>query len=186
MTTPDDPGAAVPGRPPAAVPGPHARAVGTIAGVVVTVVAIALAVAFGLARGDDPGRVVVQVVGLHDRPAPDPVPVAGEPAGFARRAAREGWLATGARTDRLEGREAVTVRWERAGRRIVHTTVSGDPVDAPEGARRTGRRGVLLRSFDADGRIAVTWTEGGRTAVISAIGVSRAALYDLAGGRALR
>ena len=76
----------------------------------------------------------------------------------------------------------MTAFWERAGRRVAHTIVSGDPVDAPAESRRTGRRGVLLQSFERDGRTAVIWTEGGRTAVISAIGISRAALYALAGG----
>jgi hypothetical protein len=41
---------------------------------------------------------------------------------------------------------------------------------------------VLLYSFDAGPRTAVTWTEDGGTTVISAIGVGRGELYDLAGG----
>ncbi len=180
MSEPDDPIAPVP---PAAG---HRRA-GTIAGLALVAVAVAIAVAFGIGRADDPGRIVTAVVGLHDAGTrgDTPVPATGD-TGFAGNAARDGWEPVGARTDDLEGRRAVTVFWERAGRRVAHTTVSGDPVDAPSGARRTGRRGILLRSFDADGRVAVTWTEGGRTAVISSVGVSRAALYNLAGGRPLR
>ncbi|WP_217924069.1 hypothetical protein [Miltoncostaea oceani] len=180
MAEPDDPIV-----PPPPAPG-HRRA-GTIAGLVLIAVAVAVAVAFGLGRADDPGRIVTEVVGVHDAGTrgDTPLPELGD-TGFAGFAARDGWTPVGARTDDLEGRRAVTVFWERAGRRIAHTTVSGDPVDAPSGARRTGRRGILLRSFEADGRVAVTWTEGGRTAVISSVGVSRAALYNLAGGRPLR
>jgi hypothetical protein len=179
MAEPDDPIAS----PPAAG---HRRA-GTIAGLVLVAVAVAIAVAFGLGRADDPGRIVTEVVGLHDAGTRSDTAVpAPSGRGFALHAARDGWVPVGARADRLEGRRAVTVFWERAGRRIAHTTVSGEPVDAPAGARRTGRRGILLRSFEADGRTAVTWTEDGRTAVISAVGISRAALYNLAGGRPLR
>ena len=49
-------------------------------------------------------------------------------------------------------------------------------------AARPAGAGVLLRSFDEDGRTAVAWTENGHTAVISGIRISRAALYNLAGG----
>lgn len=179
MSTSDDPAARVPG--PAWA---RSRSIGTAAGLALTALAAVVAVAFGIARADDPGAVALGVVGLHDRASQGPPP-AGEGGGFARRAAADGWVATGGRVDVVEGRRAVTTFWERAGRRVAYTRVAGDPVEAPEGARRTGRRGVLLRSFDADGRVAVAWTEGGHTAVISAAGVSRAALYDLAGGRPL-
>ncbi|MGD9572303.1 MAG: hypothetical protein AB7V62_10485 [Thermoleophilia bacterium] len=160
------------------------RRVGTAVGLAITAVAIVVAVAFGVGRADDPGRVVVGVVNMQERPARG-TPDAAQGSGFARRALSQGWLPTGARTDDVEGRTTTTVVWERAGRRIAHTTVSGDPVDAPADARRTGRRGVLLRSFESDGRTAVAWTANGHTEVISAVGVSRAALYDLAGGRPL-
>jgi hypothetical protein len=60
--------------------------------------------------------------------------------------------------------------------------LAGSPLGPPDGARRTGRRGILLYSVEVDGRTAVTWTEDGRTAVISSLGASRAELYDLAGG----
>lgn len=176
MAAPDDPSAPPPPR-------DRRHAVGTVVGLAVTAVAVIAAVAFGISRADDPGRVVVQVVAAQERPARER-PGAG-PGAFARRAQAQGWLATGARVDAIEGRRVVTVVWERAGRRIAHSTVTGAPVDAPADARRTGRRGVLLRSFDAGGRTAVAWTAGGHTEVISAVGVSRAALYDLAGGRPL-
>jgi hypothetical protein len=185
MAPPDDPDAPPPPEVPAASAW-RAPLVGMLAGLAVVVLAIAAAVVFGLGRGDDTGRVVVEVVGLHDRPPQGAPPLDAAASSFARRAARGGWRATGARTDTVQGRATVTVHWERAGRQIAHTTVGGGPVDAPRGSRRTGRRGVLLRSFDPDGRIAVTWDEAGATHVISAIGISRAALYNLAGGRPLR
>ncbi len=192
MAPPDDPigpppGPPPPGPPPVVAPTATSRRIPNLAGTALILVAVALAVVFGIARADDPGDIVTEVVGLHDGGARgEPLPAAPAPAGFSLNATRAGWVRAGGRVDQVEGRRAVTVFWERAGRRIAHTTVSGEPVGAPSGARRTGRRGILLRSFDADGRTAVTWTEEGRTAVISAAGVSRAALYNLAGGRPLR
>jgi hypothetical protein len=92
----------------------------------------------------------------------------------------------GARTDRIDGRDAPTVFWGRGGRLIAHTLLPGTPVLPPADARRTGRRGVLLHSFDAGARTVVTWLQDGRTAVASGIAVPRAELYDLAGGPPLR
>jgi len=181
MALPDDPV-----RPPS----DRASRTGLVAGVLVTVVAVAIAIAFGVSRSDDPGKIVLEVVALHDRgadaPAPSPLPDTGPRDGFSDFARRAHWVPSGARSDGVEGRTVSTVFWDRAGRRIAYTTVSGGPVDAPGDARRIGRRGVLLRSFDTAGRTAVTWNENGHTAVISAIGISRAALYNLAGGRAPR
>ena len=178
MAPTDDPVAPSPER---------ASRLGLAAGVAVMLVAACVAFAFALARADDPGMIVLEVVALHDRgadgPPPAPVPDTGPRDGFADFAARARWVPSGAREDRVEGRIAFTIFWEREGRRIAHTTVAGPPVGAPDDARRIGRRGVLLRSLDAGGRVAVTWNENGHTAVISAIGISRAALYNLAGGR---
>ena len=181
MPTTDDPGAAV-----EHVTCPRRRRVGTFLGVAITVVALGLAVAFGLERDDDPGRVAIAVVALHDQgptsaPAESP-PDAGVSPGFSHYASRAGWRRTGARRDAVEGRTVETAFWERAGKRIAHSVVSGRPVEPPADIRRTGRRGILLRSFDQAGRTAVIWQEGEHTAVVSAIGISRAALYALAGG----
>jgi hypothetical protein len=181
MPATDDPGAAA-----ERVTGARRRRIGTILGVAVTLVALAVAIAFGVSRSDDPGRVANAVVELHDQgPTSTPqaaAPDAGVSPGFSGYAAAAGWRMTGSRRDALEGRTIETAFWERAGKRIAHSVVSGPPVEAPADVRRTGRRGVLLRSFDRVGRTAVIWQEGGHTAVISAIGISRAALYALAGG----
>lgn len=180
MARPDDPLAA-----PAAIPD-RRRRIGLVGGIAVTLVAVAVAVAFGLSGDGDEGRLAIAVVAsqdgkVEDSAPPDP-PDAAEGAGFADLAARAGWTPIGARSDRLDGLGVTTVFWGLAGRRVAHTVLPGDPIPPPDGARRTGRRGVLLHSFDVGPRTAVTWTEDGRTSVISAIGVTRAELYDLAGG----
>lgn len=182
MTAPDDPEVPVEAAPPGRPPQTTGR-VGPAVGMGITVLAIGVAIAFGASRGDDPARIVQEVAALHDRAEETGPPArAVEPTGFAGWAVRSGWMPTGARTDVLEGRDAMTVFWERAGRRIAYTRVSGGPVDVPEDARRTGRRGILLRALDLDGRAVVVWDEGGGTSVISAIGIPRGALYDLAAG----
>ena len=180
MVRPDDP---IPA--PAAIPDPRRR-IGLVAGLAVIVVAIAVAVAFGLSRNGDEGRRVSAVVsaqaGESVQPAPPAPPDAAQGPGFDDHATAAGWAPIGARVDRIDGVEVTTVFWGLAGRRVAHTVLPGNPVPPPDGARRTGRRGVLLHSFDAGPRTAVTWTEDGRTSVISAIGVRRSELYDLAGG----
>jgi hypothetical protein len=115
--------------------------------------------------------------------APTRLPDDGAPRdSFGDFAARAGWLPVGARRDRIDGRETLTVFWGREGRLIGYTLLPGPPASPPADARRTGRGGVLLHSFEAGPRTVVTWDQDGRTAVISAIGVPRQELYDLAGG----
>ncbi len=182
MPRPDDPGSGD-------VPVPEAdasRRIGLFAGLAVILVAIGVAVAFGLPEGTDSARVVTEVVRLQElgeEAPPATLPDAGaQGLAFSDLAAAAGWVVVGSREDRVDGRDAATAIWERAGRRVGQTVLAGRPLGPPEGARRTGRRGILLYSLDVDGRTAVTWTEDGRTAVISSLGVSRAELYDLAGG----
>ncbi|HSJ73906.1 MAG TPA: hypothetical protein VK904_06280 [Miltoncostaeaceae bacterium] len=179
MPRPDDPPSA-----PIAIPD-RRRRVGLVAGLAIIVAAIGVAVAFGLSDDGDAGRLVTAVLAAQDeevdRPPPAVPPDAAEGRGFADSAARAGWAPVGARADTIEGVAVATVFWGRAGRRVAHTVLP-DGAPPPDGARRTGRRGVLLYSFDSGPRTAVTWTENGRTSVVSAIGVGRGELYDLAGG----
>ena len=179
MSAPDDPAVAP------STDEPRAR-IGTALGVVIVVIAIVLAVSFWVERGDDEARVAREVVALHELPpelAPPP-PGTAEPPGFAANAAADGWVRIGTREDRLEGRDTETTYWQKAGSRVAYTTVSGGPVEIPQTGLQTGRRGLLLRGFDEDGRTAVAWNEDGHTVVISGIRISRASLYNLAGGPA--
>jgi hypothetical protein len=187
MRRPDDP---MPGPArPAAAPD-RRRRVGLLAGLAITIVAIGVAVAFGVSGDGAPGRLVSAVAVAHgegaEAPPPADPPQAAEGEGFADFAAAAGWTPAGSRSDGIEGVGVATVFWDRSGRRVAHTVLPGDPAAPPDGARRTGRRGVLLHSFDAGPRTVVTWTQDGRTSVISATDVGRAELYDLAGGPPLR
>ena len=179
MPRPDDPPST-----PVAIPD-RRRRIGLVAGIAIIAAAIGVAVAFGLSGNGDAGRLVTAVVTVQDEEVDDPPPSvppdAAAGGGFRESAAVAGWTPVGARADTVEGVAVTTVFWGRAGRRVAHTVLPGD-APPPDGARRTGRRGVLLSSFDSGPRTAVTWTENGRTSVISAIAVDRGELYDLAGG----
>ncbi len=179
MPRPDDPPST-----PVAIPD-RRRRIGLVAGIAIIAAAIGVAVAFGLSGNGDAGRLVTAVVTVQDEEVDDPPPAVPPDAagggGFRDSAALAGWTPVGARADTVEGVAVTTVFWGRAGRRVAHTVLPGD-APPPDGARRTGRRGVLLYSFDSGPRTAVTWTENGRTSVISAIAVNRGELYDLAGG----
>ncbi len=121
--------------------------------------------------------------------APAPGPVRSKPAlldvraeglAFPNWAEAFGWRATGRREDEIDGRRAVTVFYEKGGRRIGYTILSGDPIDAPDEASTANREGLTLRGLSADGRVIVTWLRGGHTCVLSGTDVDAATLLDLA------
>lgn len=90
-----------------------------------------------------------------------------------------GWRAVGSRDDRIEGRGAQTLFYERGGRRLAYTIVSGASLASPAGARRWVRDETELRSFRLEGRTVVTWERRHHTCVLSGSGVSREALLRL-------
>jgi hypothetical protein len=121
--------------------------------------------------------------------APAPRPVPSEPAlldaraeglAFPNWAEEFGWRATGQREDEIDGRRAVTVFYEKDGRRIGYTILSGDPIDVPDEASTANRDGLTLRGLSADGRVIVTWPRGGHTCVLSGTDVDAGTLLDLA------
>jgi hypothetical protein len=144
-----------------------------------------------LLPGGAGGPSVVEASELAAQPAeaPAPRPMGSEPALLNARAeglafpnwAKEfGWRATGRREDEIDGRRAVTVFYEKGGRRIGYTILSGDPIDPPEEASTANREGVTLRGLSADGRVIVTWPRGGHTCVLAGTDVDAATLLDLA------
>jgi hypothetical protein len=137
------------------------------------------------------GPTVVEAAELAARPAAAPAPARdpeepnlldAQAAGLAFPSwAREfGWRTTGRRVDELDGRRAVTVFYEKEGRRIGYTIISGDPIDPPDEARTTARDGTVLRGLTSDGRVIVTWLRDGMTCVLSGSGVDADVLLDLA------
>jgi hypothetical protein len=141
------------------------------------------------------GPTVLQTAAVAVRPATAPV---GEPrddgvtlprvraAGlpFPYWEDRFGWVATGVRTDIVDGRRLTTVFYRRAGHQIAYTIVSGVPLRADGQAAVASTRGhTVLRSFDAGGRRIVTWMRRDHTCVLSGVGVPVDALLQLAAWR---
>jgi hypothetical protein len=91
-----------------------------------------------------------------------------------------GYREAGARSDELDGRETRTVFYERGGRRIGYTIVSGKAIDPPDGAAKHEVNGVALSSTADGPKRIVTWLRGGRTCVLSGDNVSTAKLLELA------
>jgi anti-sigma factor RsiW len=102
---------------------------------------------------------------------------------FPNYAAKFGWKPVGARQDDPSGRGATTVYYEKGGRVITYTIVSGDALDPPSDARSTTRGGVEYRMFRADGRTVVTWERDGHTCVLSGKTVPPTELLMLADWR---
>jgi hypothetical protein len=92
-----------------------------------------------------------------------------------------GWRAAGTRSDRVAGRAATTVFYEKGGRSIGYTIVAGAPLDVPAGARRATHRGLALHTLAADGRTIVTWERMGHTCILSGADVPAARMIELAG-----
>ncbi len=88
-----------------------------------------------------------------------------------------GFRATGQRRDRIDGREATTVFYQWAGRRIGYTIVGSPPLRAPAG-KVSWLNGTELRTLAVDGREVVTWRRDGHTCVLS--GASAGALQRMA------
>jgi hypothetical protein len=152
-------------------------------------VAAAAVVALVVVPGGEP--TVVEAAQLAELPPAEPAPEAqaGDPALLATNfeglsypdwAAEFGWRAAGVRTDELDGRTTKTVFYEKDGRRIGYTIVSGDALAAPDGGERSVVDGVELDAFGSGEANAVTWLRDGRSCVLAGDDVDRATLLELA------
>jgi hypothetical protein len=94
-----------------------------------------------------------------------------------------GWKAVGMRVDKIDGRRATTVFYEKRGQRVGYTIVSGDPVSVSGNAQSIVRDGVRFRSVSIAGRTVVTWERKHHSCVLSGSGISRQVLLGLASWR---
>jgi hypothetical protein len=94
-----------------------------------------------------------------------------------------GWRATGQRTDRLDGKLAITVYYQRGQRQIAYTILAAPPLPRP-GSRLVHADGIKLQSFTSHGRLVVTWRRDGHTCLLSGAGVAMHELMALAGWKA--
>jgi hypothetical protein len=91
-----------------------------------------------------------------------------------------GWRSSGARSDRLSGRDVTTVFYANAeGRRIGYAIVSGR-APATNGGTVVWRWGVSYRLLNQGGATVVTWQRGGHLCVVAGRNVSVRTLLSLA------
>jgi hypothetical protein len=167
------------------------RRVGYAGGLAGALAAIALALVLALPSGTPGAPSVSDAAALAARGPVGPAPMAN-PASPQRLLLQNvgevyfpnwtpsfGWRAVGTRTDRLGGREAITVYYQQGGRRIAYTIVGAPALPQPN-AHRTWRNGTELRTLTQHGRLIVTWRESGDTCVLTGGGVSAAELQKLA------
>jgi anti-sigma factor RsiW len=174
---------------PAASRGTAQRRLALGGGLAFAAAAAVLAVVLVLSSGSE-SPTVVEGARLAERPstgavAVDPsnpkllaANVEGVP--FPNWSKKFGWRQAGIRSDGLGDRDARTVLYENAGKRIAYTIISGDGIAAPSDATTTTRNGVNLHSLSDRGRRVVTWWRDGRTCVLSASNVGNRELLKLA------
>lgn len=92
-----------------------------------------------------------------------------------------GWKATGSRSGEIDGRPATTVYYEKDGKTLAYTIVSGDSLGSPDGATTIEAAGTPIDLFDAGGVRAATWERSGHTCILVGEGVPDAKLAELAG-----
>ena len=124
------------------------------------------------------GPSVAEAAVLGTRAPMAPAPTAASPTLLAQSvggvpfpywAKKFGWKATGVRKDMIGGRQATTVFYEKAGRRVAYTIVAGDALATPKGSHPLTREGTDLRLLTVNGHSVVTWERLGRTCILSGL-----------------
>jgi hypothetical protein len=147
----------------------------------------------GLLAGGPPS--VEQAAALASRVATEPTPamVAGHPELLARDVdgvtfpewgEKFGWHASGARTDEIAGRRAVTVFYRHMEHRIGYTIVSGPPLKVPANAHRMRVNGVDLAIYHDGDRTVTVFERGGHTCVLAGHVIHHDTMPKLASWRA--
>jgi hypothetical protein len=158
------------------------------AGIAVAAAAVALALVLAL-PGNVGGPSVAQASVAGTRPAMSGPPaqasstllaLAVDGVTFPAWAKKFGWTATGVRHDRVGGRRATTVFYDKKGETIAYTIVAGHALKKPADATQTTKSGTDLRVLTIGGRTVVTWERLGRTCILSGSGVDTAVLTKLA------
>lgn len=120
------------------------------------------------------------------QPAPKPVPavpslLAIQESGlpYPNWSRKLGWKPVGSRRDDINERGTTTVYYDKAGKRVGYTIVSGKALSVPSDAKRFTRDGIDMASYIEEGRMVVTWERDGHTCVISGVGVPQPVLVKL-------
>lgn len=159
---------------------------GTPAGLVVTVLAVGVAVAFASAPGptDDPLAAIARAQGRPVQHGVVLLGIGGAPratafgVAFPDLAENLGWRPVGLWGDTINGRRVSTVIYERRGRRLVYSLVDGTPL--PAAGRRVSVVGPVVVAIEAGGRSAVAGERDGHTVVVSGVGIPEVAVIRAA------
>jgi anti-sigma factor RsiW len=153
------------------------RRFGLLGGLAGALAVAALALVLTLPGGTPGAPTVVQAAGLTALPPTTGPPVHADGSKLLDTAVdgvaypywgdNFAWETSGARRDRLHGRDTATVFYDKNGKRIGYTIVAGRALKTPASGRTTVLNGVTLRSFTHGGRTVVTWLRAGHTCVLS-------------------
>jgi hypothetical protein len=158
-------------------------------GAAAAAVAVAIALVLALPGNVPGGPSVAEAAALATRPPSEGPPAAKSQTLLAREvdglpfpnwAKTFEWRATGVRADTVEGRSTTTVYYEKKGKRLAYTIVSGSALDRPGDATRIQRGPTQLRLLTIGGRRVITWERNGHTCVLSGAGVKDEILAKLA------
>ena len=160
---------------------PRRALAGRVIGAIVITAAIAAAVAFRVTAGISDSVVVAHVAAVQDlqptqsSPAPGQVlaglPVQDLPA--------YRWPAIGSRVDLVGTHTVATTFYERGGRVLAVSVVSGGPVREP-GPVVVTPAGDPVHEISLAGRGILSWRHAGHTIVMSSIAVPTRTLVELA------
>lgn len=145
-----------------------------VAGALAAILAVVAVVALS---GGPGGPTVAEAAQLTDRPPSGPAPPPARDDGtrlaldvegvtFPELLRSFGWRAIGVRHDKLDGRNATTVFYEKDDKRIAYVIVGGRGLPRPSDAPDSLYRGVTFHTLRVDGRPGVTWRRLGRTCVL--------------------
>jgi hypothetical protein len=155
--------------------------------------AVALALALSLGGGGASGPSLREAAAVTRLPATASAPqesharhaellAAVDTVSFPYWKERLGWRATGARTDRVGGRQITTVFYaNRYGRHVGYAIVAGLPAPHVSGGRRAWHGGTAYTVLREKGAPVVTWQRAGHMCVLTGgSGVDAATLLHLA------
>jgi hypothetical protein len=167
--------------PEAAPRDPRRVLIGRILGAIVILVAIAAAVAFRLTAGVSDSVVVAHVASVQDLRPTQPSPAPGQVlAGLpVQDLPAYRWPAIGSRVDVVGTHTVATTFYERGGRVLAVSVVSGGPVREP-GPVVVTPAGDPVHEISLAGRAILSWRHAGHTIVMSSIAVPTLRLVELA------
>jgi anti-sigma factor RsiW len=139
------------------------------------VAAIAAAVVAAVVLSGGPGApTVAEAARLAQQPPAEPAPpsagtrlaLAVDGVSFPDYARAYGWRPLGVRRGEVDGRKATVVFYGKDGRRIAYVIVAGTALPRPADTRTSVVRGAPYQTLRLNGKLAVTWRNGGHTCIL--------------------